>query len=99
MSRISFNKVDAITFDTVAEIAACDAEGLPRLLAESDHQLTSQDAAAKALLATFEDSDAELHDLRAQYNHLTFCNDLDVGVINVNNLGTGNKICKFPDCG
>ena len=48
-SRISFNKVDAITFDTVAEIAACDA---------------------------------------AQYNHLAFCDDPGVGVINVNNLAT-----------
>ncbi len=49
-SRVSFNEVDVAVFDTVAEIAARDAEGLPTLLAESERQRISQDVTAKALL-------------------------------------------------
>jgi hypothetical protein len=104
-SRISFNEVEAVAFDAVAEIAARDAEGLPRLLTESERQRISQDAAAKALLVAFDDSerqrlsqDAELRALRAQYDHLALRADPGVGVINVDNLGTGSKICKFPEC-
>jgi hypothetical protein len=104
-SRISFNKVQVVAFDAVAEIASRYTEGLPRLLAKSDHQQISQDAAVKALLVVFVDSesqrlsqDAELRALRAQYDHLALRPDPVVGVINVDNLGTGNKIFKSPEC-
>ena len=104
-SSISFNEVDVVAFNAVAEIAACDAEGLPLLLAESESQQISQDAVAKALIIVFDNLDcqrlsqeAKLHALRAQYDHLAFSTDPGVDVINIDNLGTGNKIYKFPEC-
>lgn len=104
-SRVSFNEVDVAAFDAVAEIAARDAEGLPTLLAESERQRISQDAAAKALLVAFDDSErqrlsqeAELRALRAQYDHLALRADLGAGVINVDTLGAAGLLCKFPHC-
>jgi hypothetical protein len=56
-SRISFNEVDVATFDTVAEIAARNAEGLQTMLAKLERQRISQDVAAKALLVAFDNSE------------------------------------------